>query len=250
VSASISPPVRLLLVDDVAEARAMVRVAVRVRGGFDVVGEAATGAEAVDLAQALRPDVVLLDLRLPDGDGAQLIGRLREAAPGVKIVVFSGAERDERAAAGRAAEGSVSKDGGVDALLDVLSSLVRAPSQRHTLELPADLASVTTARRFVQAALADLRAEDVLDAAYLVVSELAANAILHAGTDYRVVVSLRGDVVRVAVSDRGEGSPEPRRYDVTSESGRGLHLVSALAHAWGVDSADGDKTVWAELARA
>ncbi|HRK48026.1 MAG TPA: response regulator, partial [Nocardioides sp.] len=56
--------IRVLLVDDVADVRRLVRVALRFRGGFDVIGEARAGQEAVELAAALRPDIVLLDLGL------------------------------------------------------------------------------------------------------------------------------------------------------------------------------------------
>ncbi len=245
-----TPAIRLLLVDDSAETRTLVRVAARVRGGFEVVGEAESGAEAVALAVTLQPDVVMLDLRLPDADGADVLTRMRAAAPGVKIVVFSGAATRHRARVEPHAEALLGKDSGIDRLLDVLAWVAGAPAERRELDFPGDLASVVDARRFVREALMSLRAEDVLDAAYLVVSELAANAVMHARSDYRVVVSRHGELIRVAVSDRGSGSPEPRTYDVTSESGRGLHLVSALAHSWGVDSSPDDKTVWAELARS
>ena len=58
--------VRVLLVDDVADVRRLVRVALRFHGGFEVVGEARAGMQAIELADRLRPDVVLLDLGLPD----------------------------------------------------------------------------------------------------------------------------------------------------------------------------------------
>ena len=58
-------PIAVLLVDDVEAVRRMVRTALRLRGGFEVVGEASSGAEAVQLADGLHPDIVVLDLGLP-----------------------------------------------------------------------------------------------------------------------------------------------------------------------------------------
>lgn len=57
--------VGVMLVDDVVEVRRLVRTALRLRGGFEVVAEANDGAEAVRLAEALHPDIVVLDLGYP-----------------------------------------------------------------------------------------------------------------------------------------------------------------------------------------
>jgi DNA-binding NarL/FixJ family response regulator len=76
----------LLIVDDHAGFRIWAR-AVLEAGGFDVVGEAADGASAIAEARRLRPDVVLLDIRLPDIDGFQVAQRLAQAdAPAVVLV--------------------------------------------------------------------------------------------------------------------------------------------------------------------
>jgi DNA-binding NarL/FixJ family response regulator len=58
-------------------------------GGFDVVGEAADGAEALELAHSLQPDLVLLDLSMPGLDGLSALPRLRAAAPGCEVVVLT-----------------------------------------------------------------------------------------------------------------------------------------------------------------
>src|SRR6478735_5883015 len=80
-------PIRVLLVDDVVEVRRLVRTSLRFRGGFEVVGEAADGAEAVRLASRLRPDVVVLDLDLSELSGGDLLSQVRAAAPDAKIVI-------------------------------------------------------------------------------------------------------------------------------------------------------------------
>jgi len=59
-------------------------------GRFTVVGEAATGAEAVELVRSSQPDLMLLDLSMPQMDGLEALSRIREAAPKTKMVVYSG----------------------------------------------------------------------------------------------------------------------------------------------------------------
>jgi len=58
--------------------------------GIDVVGTAATGREAMERIDRLMPDVVLLDLHLPDDDGATIAGRVRARHPDVHVVIFTG----------------------------------------------------------------------------------------------------------------------------------------------------------------
>ncbi len=74
-------PIRVVLVDDVGEYRHLIRTALRVRGGFEVVGEAADGSSAVDVVSAARPDVIVLDLGLPNLPGREVITRIRSASP-------------------------------------------------------------------------------------------------------------------------------------------------------------------------
>ncbi len=62
--------------------------------GFDVVGQAAGGQEAIDRARELEPDLVILDLTMPDMDGLTALPKLREAAPAASVVVLTAAEDD------------------------------------------------------------------------------------------------------------------------------------------------------------
>ena len=82
---------RLLIVDDHAGFRASVRRTLS-RRGFDVVGEAGDGAEAVDMAGSLRPDVMLVDLGLPDFDGFEVAARVRDL--GIDTIVVLTSSRD------------------------------------------------------------------------------------------------------------------------------------------------------------
>jgi len=94
---------RILIVDDLPEMRLMMRMAFE-REDIEVVGEASDGAEAVGLAEALQPDVVLLDLRMPGTDGFEAIPALRAVVPDSEIVVVTvvppGPETDRALALG------------------------------------------------------------------------------------------------------------------------------------------------------
>ena len=92
---TIVPVPSVLLVDDVDEVRAILRTAMRLRGGFVLVAEAATGGEAVTRAEQHQPELVVLDLGLPDIAGHDVLHRLRVAAPDARIVIFTGTQREE-----------------------------------------------------------------------------------------------------------------------------------------------------------
>ena len=79
---------RVLIVDDHAPFRALAR-RVLTADGFDIVGEAADGASAIDAARALRPDVVLLDVQLPDVDGFRVAQALTGEPPSPAVVLVS-----------------------------------------------------------------------------------------------------------------------------------------------------------------
>lgn len=239
----------VLLVDDVVEVRRLIRLSLRFRGGFEVVAEAADGAEAVRLAAEHRPDVVVLDLGLPDIAGREVLSRVRESSPGSKVVIFSGLETADRSWFADHSEGFVLKDADLGYLVDLLESVTQTPENHAETDLPHDLSSVRDARRFVRSTLEEWRIDGALDDALLVVSELAANALTHAGSSYRVRLTANDAVLRIEVTDGGTGTPEPQPLTETEENGRGLHLVGALAASWGMESAEeGDgKRVWAEL---
>ena len=81
-------------------------------------------------------------------------------------------------------------------------------------------------------------------------SELVTNSCRHADAgDEPIALELEveGDMVRLSVTDAGQGfEPEVQRFDLDSESGRGLFIVDALADRWGVERSGGTR-VWAEL---
>ncbi len=82
----------LLIVDDHPGFRSLARRLLTVEG-FDVVGEAADGQAAIAAVRALRPDVVLLDVQLPDRNGFQVAQRLRDGEAGPAVVLTSTRDR-------------------------------------------------------------------------------------------------------------------------------------------------------------
>jgi DNA-binding NarL/FixJ family response regulator len=91
--------VRVFLVDDHEVVRRGVAEVLEDDAGITVVGEAGSVAEALARVPAVRPHVVVVDMRLPDGDGADLCARLREREPGVRCLVLTSYSDDEAVAA-------------------------------------------------------------------------------------------------------------------------------------------------------
>jgi DNA-binding NarL/FixJ family response regulator len=82
-------PIRVMIVDDHPLVREGIRSIVAGEEGFEVVAEAGSGEEAVEVAGQLRPDVVILDLSMPGEGGLSAVSRLREVAPTARSLVLS-----------------------------------------------------------------------------------------------------------------------------------------------------------------
>ena len=87
-------PIRVLIADDHLVVRVGLKEMLDGEPEFEVVGEAANGVEAVDLADWRKPDVVLMDLRMPELDGATAIARIKERNPRVNALVLTTYESD------------------------------------------------------------------------------------------------------------------------------------------------------------
>ena len=237
----------MLLVDDVAETRHLVRTALRLRGGFTVVGEASDGAEAVRIAGEVRPDIVVLDLGLPDIAGHDVLIGVRAGSPASKIVVFSGADISDPEWYRERVEGFVLKDADLDHLVDVLSSFGAPMDDGATIDLENNPDSVARAREFARARIIEWQAQALLDDALVVVSELVSNAVSHARSAPTLRLTYGAETLRIEVADDGTGTPEPRPPSMTREGGRGLYLITAMAAVWGTAENETGKVVWAEL---
>jgi DNA-binding NarL/FixJ family response regulator len=124
-------PIRLLLADDHRMLRESLRRAME-DNGFDVVGEAADGEEAVRLAEKFRPDVVLMDVTMPVLDGVSATRRVRDQIPGTQVVILTmHADREVLVDAIRAgAAGYLVKDCSTE---DVVDTIRRAASGETAL---------------------------------------------------------------------------------------------------------------------
>ncbi len=106
--------------------------------------------------------------------------------------------------------------------------------QRRRRLLKPVLRAAALARQFLRETLEGWPADGYRDDALVVVDELVANAVLHAGTEIELRLALQPDRLGVAVADRSSGRPSPGRPGDGAESGRGLMLVDAMARSWHV----------------
>ena len=114
--------------------------------------------------------------------------------------------------------------------------------------LPPDPSSAMAARAFARDVLSGWRESDAAETVLLLVSELVANAVLHAGSKVEVVMRRRGGHLRVEVSDESPVLPAARDFDTDATTGRGLGLVERLSVAWGFGPrSDHGKVVWFEV---
>lgn len=111
-------------------------------------------------------------------------------------------------------------------------------------------ASIARIRRFAADACRQAAAGVDVDTVALLVSEVATNALVHGDGQVRVRVQPCAVGVRVEVSDGGGQLPTRREAGSLDEGGRGLALVEALSHDWGVETGEDGKTVWFEVAAA
>jgi NarL family two-component system response regulator LiaR len=129
--------IRVLIADDHYVVRQGLAALLAPRNGMEVIGEAATGREAVELARTLEPDVILMDMLMPEMDGPQAIARIKQENPAARILVLTsfGESKQIAAAIQAGALGYLLKDSSPDDLLLAIRSV-----HRGNLVLPQDLA--------------------------------------------------------------------------------------------------------------
>ena len=126
----ITDTARVLIVDDKPDIRSIVATRLRMEPAFDVVGEAANGAEAMARVGELKPNVMILDLQMPVMSGEEVIPILRSLAPELRIVVFSAYAGDERRlAAAEQPDAEIRKGTGLKPLVQGLHRLLETPPQ-------------------------------------------------------------------------------------------------------------------------
>jgi len=129
-----SDVIRLLIADDHLIVRQGLRLILETEDGFELVGEATDGTEAVKLAGELHPDVILMDLRMPGMDGLTAIEQLAETQPEIAIVILTTFNEDDLMVRGlrAGAKGFLLKDTDRETLFDS----IRAAARGETLLKP------------------------------------------------------------------------------------------------------------------
>jgi len=126
-----------LLVDDHDFFRRALAKVLTPQSGFQVVGEAGDGLEAIVKARALQPDLILMDMSMPGCDGLEATRRIRQELPGVVIIILTSCPEDSRVvqALDSGARGCLSKSVDLDQMTRILHRLVATePELRGTGE--------------------------------------------------------------------------------------------------------------------
>lgn len=155
--AAVHAGIRLMLADDHRMLREGLRRSMAEQG-FDMVGEARDGAEAVELARVLQPDVILMDVTMPELDGVEATRRIRSSLPGVKVVMLTmHADQDVLASAIRAgASGYLVKDCSTEEIAEA----VRMTARGDTIISPRLAASMLDEVRRIDRPSAGVADED------------------------------------------------------------------------------------------
>jgi DNA-binding NarL/FixJ family response regulator len=129
---------RVLTVDDHLVVRRGIQMLLDTDHSIKIVGEAASGREAIRQAEALQPDVILMDLVMPQGDGVKAIAEIKHFSPNTKILVLT-TYRDEpraNAAMEAGADGYLLKDAEGEALLQAIHAVERGEMPIHPRVAP------------------------------------------------------------------------------------------------------------------
>jgi DNA-binding NarL/FixJ family response regulator len=185
-------PIRILIVDDQALFREGLRTLLSVQSGFEVVGEAGNGEEALRLTANLKPDIILMDLRMPVLDGVTATKRLSGQYPDCRVIVLTTFDEDEFVFEGirAGAVGYLLKDVSSEILFEAINAAARGeyfllPS--ITARVLAEFARLPGSKPIQSDQLADQLSSREVEVLRLVATgasnkEIAENLIIAEGT--------------------------------------------------------------------
>src|SRR4051794_3186950 len=138
-------PSTAVIVDDAVEVRLLVKHQLGLSGRFVVVGEGATGQEAIEQVRRHRPDLLLLDVSMPDMDGMEALPHVREASPETVVVMYTGFDEGGLAHRARAlgAVALIEKSAAIEVLPDQLATIVRSAGTSAPQPAEAEAESVS-----------------------------------------------------------------------------------------------------------
>jgi DNA-binding NarL/FixJ family response regulator len=217
-----SPPaaIRVLVADDQRVVREGLVLLLELLGGIEVVGAAADGEQALALAADLRPDVVLMDLRMPRLDGVAATRRLRERDPEIRVIALTTYDDEQSVvqALRAGARGYLTKDAGAEEIRQALEAVVRGEAaidpavQRHLVDALATGGPATAGT--LPDGLTPREAE---------VLSLIAEGLSNAEIAHRLVVSeatvkshINHLFTKIGVRDRAQAVTYAYRHDLAS----------------------------------
>ena len=210
------PKMRLVLIDDHAPVRRNLRQLIELRDTFEIVGEGSNGVEAIELVEAVRPDLVLMDINMPVMGGIDATEAIKTAHPETKVLALTalGDMSNISAMVQAGAEGYLLKGGRADELISSLDAVARG-----NLALGE------------QVAIGAIREYADLEARYLQAQKMEAVGQLAGGIahDFNNVLAIIDNYARFIADDLPEG--DPKLHDVSEIIGaseRARHLVRQL----------------------
>lgn len=211
--------VKILIVDDQSLFREGLRTLLSVQPDFDVVSEAGNGEEALRLAATLRPDVILMDLRMPVMDGVTATHRLRELLPRCKVIVLTTFDDDEYVFDGlrAGAVGYLLKDVSSEKLFEAIRAAARGEyflQPSITAKVMAEFARLSRAAPLREEALAEPLSPRELEILRLVSTgasnrDIAESLVIAEGTVKNHLTNILG---KLNVKDRMQAVLKAREY--------------------------------------
>lgn len=127
--------IKIIIADDHPLVREGIRAFIATKDGFEIIGEAENGEQAVQLALTLKPDVILMDLVMPVKDGLEAIREIKEKDPGARILVITSFAEDDKVfpAIKAGASGYLLKDSNPQQLLKSIQDVYNGVSSLHPL---------------------------------------------------------------------------------------------------------------------